>query len=90
MPILVTGAAGFIGFHTAIQLLEQGEEVVGLDDFNSYYDPTLKEDRVRKLKEHSGFSLERIGCQDREAVMDLFARSGFDRVVHLGALATYW
>jgi UDP-glucuronate 4-epimerase len=87
MPTLVTGAAGFIGFHTATQLLERGEEVVGLDDFNSYYDPTLKEDRVRILQKHSGFSLARIGCQDRDAVMDLFARSRFDQVVHLGAQA---
>ena len=87
MPILVTGAAGFIGLRTSELLLERGEEVVGLDDFNDYYDPGLKEARAKRLEEHSGFRMVRMKCEDRDAVSELFEREGFDRVVHLAAQA---
>ena len=87
MPILVTGAAGFIGSRTCEFLLERGEEVVGLDDFNDYYDPSLKEARSRRLERQPGFRMVRMKCEDRDAVSQLFARERFDRVVHLGAQA---
>ena len=87
MPILVTGAAGFIGARTSELLLERGEEVVGLDDFNDYYDPTLKEARAKRLKRHPGFRMVRMKCEDREAISELFTRERFDRVVHLAAQA---
>ena len=87
MPILVTGAAGFIGSRTSQLLLERGEEVVGLDDFNDYYDPGLKEARAKRLEQHSGFRMVRMKCEDRDAVSELFEREGFDRVVHLAAQA---
>ena len=87
MPILVTGAAGFIGSQTSELLLERGEEVVGLDDFNDYYDPGLKEARAKRLEQHSGFRMVRMKCEDRDAVSELFEREGFDRVVHLAAQA---
>lgn len=87
MPILVTGAAGFIGSRTSELLLERGEEVVGLDDFNDYYDPTLKEARAKRLEQHPGFRMVRMKCEDRDAISELFARERFDRVVHLAAQA---
>ena len=87
MKILVTGAAGFIGFHTAKQLLERGEIVVGLDNFNDYYDVTLKEARAARLEPHAGFRMERVGLEDRQAMEALFAKEKFDKVVHLAAQA---
>lgn len=87
MPILVTGAAGFIGSRTSELLLERGEEVVGLDDFNDYYDPGLKEARAKRLEQHPGFRMVRMKCEDRDAVSELFERERFDRVVHLAAQA---
>ena len=87
MKILVTGAAGFIGFHTAKQLLERGETVVGLDNFNDYYDVSLKEARAELLEPHANFRMERISLQDRAAMEALFAREKFDKVVHLAAQA---
>ena len=87
MKVLVTGAAGFIGFHTATQLLERGETVVGLDNFNDYYDVSLKEARAGLLEPHENFRLERISLEDRPAMEALFAREKFDRVVHLAAQA---
>jgi UDP-glucuronate 4-epimerase len=86
-PILVTGAAGFIGFHVARRLLEQGRAVVGLDNLNAYYDPALKRVRLAELAEHAGFSFERIDLADRTAVARLFATHRFERVVHLAAQA---
>ena len=87
MKILVTGAAGFIGFHTARQLLERGETVVGLDNFNDYYDVTLKESRAAVLDAYDDFSMHRIDLADRDAMEALFTKEMFDKVVHLAAQA---
>jgi UDP-glucuronate 4-epimerase len=87
MKILVTGAAGFIGFHTTLHLLKRGHEVVGLDNLNAYYDPSLKRARLDQLLGHRGFRFQRMDIADREAVAALFAREGFRRVVHLAAQA---
>jgi len=83
----VTGAAGFIGFHVARRLLDREDSVVGLDNFNDYYDVSLKEARVAQLHGRNGWSLERIELADQRAMNDLFAREGFDRVIHLAAQA---
>ncbi len=85
--VLVTGAAGFIGFHTAARLLARGDEVVGLDNVNDYYDPTLKEARLARLGSHFAFRLARMDLQDRVGTMRLFADERFDRVIHLAAQA---
>jgi UDP-glucuronate 4-epimerase len=87
MKILVTGAAGFIGYHTAHRLLERGDEVVGVDNFNDYYDVSLKEARLARLREHAAFRLERLDVGDRDGMAALFARERFERVVHLAAQA---
>ena len=87
MKVLVTGAAGFIGFHTAKQLLERGETVVGLDNFNDYYDVSLKEARAELLAPFENFRIERVSLEDRAAMESLFEREKFDKVVHLGAQA---
>ena len=87
MKILVTGAAGFIGFFTAKQLLERGETVVGLDNFNDYYDVNLKNARAALLEAFDRFSMVRIDLADREAMEALFAEERFDKVVHLAAQA---
>ncbi|MDD5739509.1 MAG: NAD-dependent epimerase/dehydratase family protein, partial [Candidatus Peribacteraceae bacterium] len=85
MRILLTGSAGFIGFHTAQVLLARGDEVVGLDNFNSYYDPKLKEDRNAQLIKDKNFTLIRGDICDRKTVAK--AMKGCDRVCHLAALA---
>jgi UDP-glucuronate 4-epimerase len=87
MHHLVTGAAGFIGFHTARALLARGDTVVGLDSLNSYYDPTLKESRLALLTGQPGFEFVRIDLADRAAMEELFANHRFDRVIHLAAQA---
>jgi len=87
MAILVTGAAGFIGSHVSHHLLDRGEEVVGLDDLNAYYDPTLKEARLERLSPKRGFSFVKLDVADRAGMEALFARHRFDRVVHLAAQA---
>ncbi|HET8772645.1 MAG TPA: NAD-dependent epimerase [Thermoanaerobaculia bacterium] len=87
MPILVTGAAGFIGFHVSKRLLERGETVVGLDNLNDYYDPSLKEARLRQLRERPGFRFERADVGDTPAVRALFDELRPERVVHLAAQA---
>ena len=87
MKILVTGAAGFIGFYTAKQLLERGETVVGLDNFNDYYDVRLKEARAAILEPFENFSMTRIDLADRGAMDELFTEQKFDKVVHLAAQA---
>ena len=87
MKILVTGAAGFIGFYTATVLLERGETVVGLDNFNDYYDVSLKESRAAILDGYDNFTMVRIDLADREAMEALFEKEGFDKVVHLAAQA---
>jgi UDP-glucuronate 4-epimerase len=87
MKLLVTGAAGFIGFHTARRLLDRGDEVVGLDNLNDYYDVTLKEARLEQLVGRDGFRFEKLDLLNREKVAGLFERERFDRVIHLAAQA---
>ena len=87
MKLLVTGAAGFIGFHTTKLLLQRGHEVVGLDNLNTYYDPSLKAARLRLLEPIRGFRFLRLDITDRDAMQELFAREKFERVVHLAAQA---
>ena len=86
-PILVTGAAGFIGFHVARRLLDAGRPVVGLDVVNSYYDPALKEARLAELGKRNGFSFVKLDLADRAGVAALFAKQRFEYVVHLAAQA---
>ena len=87
MTILVTGAAGFIGSHVAQRLLERGDTVVGLDNLNSYYDVTLKEARLARLKGHPRFSFAKLNLEDREGMAALFAAERPQRVIHLAAQA---
>src|SRR5450631_848962 len=85
--ILVTGAAGFIGFHVARQLLAEGRQVVGLDNLNDYYDPALKQSRLNILRADARFGFAQIELADRPAVAQLFAKYRFAAVVHLAAQA---
>jgi UDP-glucuronate 4-epimerase len=85
--ILVTGAAGFIGFHVTQRLLAEGRQVIGIDSLNAYYDPRLKEARLEMLKAQPGFSFQRLDLADRAAMKDLFAEHRFPAVVHLAAQA---
>ncbi len=87
MKLLVTGAAGFIGFHTALRLLERSDEVVGLDNLNDYYDPGLKTARLDMLRRHSAFRFVKADLADRGAMETLFKAEKFQRVVHLAAQA---
>jgi UDP-glucuronate 4-epimerase len=84
-PILVTGAAGFIGFHVAQRLLEDGHHVVGVDSFTPYYDVALKEARFSRLIPRNAFIPERLDLADAQATRDLFQRHRFERVIHLAA-----
>src|SRR5207245_5634505 len=84
-PILVTGAAGFIGFHVSKRLLDEGESVVGLDNLNDYYDPKLKQARLDRLTPNPKFHFERLDLVDRAGVAALFDRHRPRVVVHLGA-----
>lgn len=85
--ILVTGAAGFIGFHVARQLLSEGRPVVGLDNLNSYYDPALKRARLDILRQDRSFSFVEADLADRIAMAELFSRHRFATVIHLAAQA---
>lgn len=102
MKILVTGAAGFIGFHVARQLLDRGDTVVGIDSINSYYDPKLKFDRLKEMgigstaeewgkpvqsKVYANCTFIRMLCEDRQAIAVLFSEQNFDMVIHLAAQA---
>ncbi|MBB1087419.1 NAD-dependent epimerase [Lysobacter sp. SG-8] len=87
MRILVTGAAGFIGSHLSTRLLERGDEVLGYDNVNDYYDPTLKEARLARLQAHEGFRFVRAALEDREAMDAAFRDFKPDRVVNLAAQA---
>jgi UDP-glucuronate 4-epimerase len=85
--VLITGAAGFIGFHVARQLLSDGRTVVGIDNINDYYDPRLKEARLDLLKTDPKFSFAKLDLKDRAATKSLFERHRFPAVVHLAAQA---
>ncbi len=85
--ILVTGAAGFIGYHTCERLLARGDEIVGLDNLNDYYDPTLKEARLARLMSHARFRMLRMDLGDRDGMARVFREEQFERVVHLAAQA---
>ena len=87
MKVLVTGAAGFIGMTTALRLLARGDEVVGLDNLNDYYEVALKERRLARLQAHAAFQFVRMDIADREAMNQLFQQQQFDRVIHLAAQA---
>ena len=87
MKVLVTGAAGFIGFHVSRLLLESGHEITGLDNLNDYYSPKLKEDRLALLRPYPAFTFERLNLADREGMEGLFQGGDFQRVIHLGAQA---
>lgn len=87
MKVLVTGSAGFIGAALALRLLERGDEVVGLDNLNDYYDVNLKLARLNRLQGYANFSEARIPLEDREAIATIFAKIQPQRVVHLAAQA---
>lgn len=90
MKVLVTGAAGFIGSHVSLYLLERGDEVVGLDNINDYYDVNLKLDRLKRIEQHKNahnFTFVKMNVEDRDAMPELFEQYGFDKVVHLAAQA---
>jgi UDP-glucuronate 4-epimerase len=84
---LVTGAAGFIGYHTAKALLERGEQVVGIDILNDYYDPQLKLDRLERLEEYPAFRFQQVDLVDLEGLQDAIEGRGVRKVIHLAAQA---
>jgi UDP-glucuronate 4-epimerase len=87
VKVLVTGAAGFIGMHVSQLLLARGDQVVGLDNLNDYYDPQLKHDRLARLTPHARFRFVKLDVADRDGMAALFGAERFDRVVHLAAQA---
>ncbi|MDY6945396.1 MAG: NAD-dependent epimerase [Pseudomonadota bacterium] len=87
MKLLLTGAAGFIGFHTSQILLARGDEVVGLDNLNDYYDVSLKEARLAQLQKFPNFRFVKLDVADRPGMADLFKQEKFQRVIHLAAQA---
>ena len=87
MKILVTGAAGFIGFHASKRLLDSGYDVIGLDNLNNYYDINLKNDRLKILQEYDGFTFHKIDLKDQGEVESLFKKKSPQRVIHLAAQA---
>src|SRR6202000_3465376 len=86
--ILVTGAAGFIGFHVARQLLAEGRPVIGLDNLNDFYDPALKRARLDLLRQQSGFEFVHADLSDRPEIAALFARHRFAQVIHMAGQAS--
>lgn len=87
MKILITGAAGFIGYHLAQRLLGEGETIVGIDNLNAYYDVTLKQDRLNQLKDHANFYFVPLDLTDRPQLNALFEAHSFERVINLAAQA---
>ena len=87
MKVLVTGSAGFIGSALSIRLLERGDEVIGIDNHNDYYDPALKEARLARHADHPGYTHVRMNLEDREGIADLFKTHKPQRVVNLAAQA---
>src|ERR1700731_5500652 len=86
-PVLVTGAAGFIGFHVAHRLLSEGRHVVGIDNMNAYYDPALKEARRAELERFAAFRFIKLDIAERAAMAALFSQHRFPFVIHLAAQA---
>jgi UDP-glucuronate 4-epimerase len=86
-PILVTGAAGFIGFHVARNLLARGDQVLGIDNLNDYYDVRLKEARLAEIKGERGFSFQKLDLADKDGMVEFFRRHKPKRVIHLAAQA---
>ena len=87
MNYLVTGAAGFIGSSVSLKLLARGDQVVGLDNLNDYYDVRLKQARLDQFKARPGFKFVKLDLADRGGMAELFAGEKFDRVIHLAAQA---
>jgi UDP-glucuronate 4-epimerase len=87
MKVLVTGAAGFIGSDLALRLLERGDQVIGIDNLNDYYDPALKKARLARTADHPDFTDVRIDLEDRDGIAELFATQKPDAVVNLAAQA---
>lgn len=87
MKFLVTGAAGFIGYHVSGRLLADGHHVIGIDNLSDYYDVSLKQARLDGLLAYDAFRFHKLDLADRQGVARLFANEGFDRVIHLGAQA---
>lgn len=87
MKILVTGAAGFVGFHSSLKLLNLGYEIIGIDNLNNYYDVNLKYARLAQLENQANFTFIKRDLSDREGIANLFAENKFDLVLHLGAQA---
>lgn len=87
MKILITGVAGFIGYHLATRLLAEGNDVYGIDNLNNYYDVSLKQARLQQILPHSNFTFDYLDISDRTLVAELFATNDFDVVVHLAAQA---
>src|SRR4030066_1287908 len=85
--ILVTGAAGFIGFSLAKRLVERGDQVVGIDNLNDYYDVSLKKARLAQLEGRQGFRFVKMSLEEREGLLKLFKEERFDKVVNLAAQA---
>ncbi|MBE9129700.1 MULTISPECIES: NAD-dependent epimerase [unclassified Coleofasciculus] len=87
VKVLVTGAAGFIGYHLSQRLLAQGDTVIGLDNLNAYYEVSLKQDRLAQIENEPGFSFYKLDLADRDGMAQLFAEESFEIVVHLAAQA---
>lgn len=87
MKILVTGVAGFIGMHSAKKLLDDGHEIIGIDNLNDYYDVNLKEDRLKTLEGYKNFRFLKLDIKDQKDVLDLFKKESPERVLHLAAQA---
>jgi UDP-glucuronate 4-epimerase len=85
LKVLVTGAAGFIGMHTALRLLARGDEVIGIDNLNDYYDVQLKRDRLKQLEPHAAFQFVQLDMADRPGMDRLFAEHHFNRAINLAA-----
>ena len=87
MKSLVTGAAGFIGFHTSLQMLELGYEVIGIDNINDYYDVNLKNNRLKILQQYDKFTFQKQNLEDKEEIDRVFKKNNPNRVIHLAAQA---